>query len=114
MVADFNSSNVALPFDPSRVRPELVGFFCSIPSRAARRGEGLLPRELSEKFARLISKRRNLAPGAEPTPQLHRLADVPRISGAGRFEGNRTAKNYSLILRESAFFLKQIWRHWQR
>src|ERR1700687_5149027 len=33
------SPYVALPFDSDRVRPELVGLLCFIPSRAARRGE---------------------------------------------------------------------------
>jgi len=34
VVADFNSSNVALPFDPSRARPELVGFLLHPVSRS--------------------------------------------------------------------------------
>src|ERR1700687_590047 len=36
------SPYVALPFDSDRVRPELVGLLCFIPSRAARRGEDFL------------------------------------------------------------------------
>jgi hypothetical protein len=48
------------------------------------------------------------------TASCDHLADVPRISGAGRFGGNRTAKKYSLILLESRDFLKQIWRSVER
>src|ERR1700676_3255624 len=63
-----SSPYVALPFDPGRKRPELVGF--SAPSRLAQRdvAKACYRANSVKKFARFISKCRNQAPGAEPTP----------------------------------------------
>ena len=102
-----SSPCVALPFDPSRVRLELVGFLLHPVSR-------------SETWRRLGTRRTQLRSsqgfhskdaaqdswrGAESCHR-NRLADVSQTIGTGRLEGNRTAKIYSLILRDLTDFLK--------
>jgi hypothetical protein len=68
--------------------------FCFIPSRAARRGEGLVPGEVVAESARLSFQERSAKPLAQGLlTRCYPLADVSRISGTGRFGGTRTAKD---------------------
>src|SRR6266478_1670784 len=101
-----SSPCVALPFDPGRVRPELVGFLLHPVSRSETWRRLGTQRPSSEVRQAFIPRTRRKAPGAEPKNcrRIH-LADVPQTTGAGRFGGNRTPKNYLLILRELTDFL---------
>ena len=90
----------------------------SAPSRLAQRdvAKAWYPANLVAKFARLSFQGRGSqtpglpgATGAEPkTADRDPLADVSQTAGTGRFEGNRTTKNYLLIVRELTHFLKDF------
>src|ERR1700682_4461483 len=97
------SPYVALPFDPGRVRPELVGVLLHPVSRSETwRRLGTRRTWLPVRCV-FISRVRGQAPGAEPKNcHRNRLADVSQTDGTGRLGGNRTAKNYSHILPEIA------------
>src|SRR5207248_2777240 len=88
--------------------PELVGFLP--PSRLAQRDAAK-----ACDLANLLGNSRSLIPslqreppgaGAETTACIH-LADVPRLAGAGRFEGTRTTNNNPRILRHRGNFLNK-------
>ena len=108
------SPYVALPFDPGRLRPELVGLLLHPVSR-------------SETWRRLVTHASFVKagevyfqasqPGSWPawrsqaqsqTSGRDRLADVSQTAGTGRFGGNQTAKSYLLILSELGDFLKDF------
>src|SRR4029077_2376529 len=103
------SPYVALPFDPGRVRPELVGLLLHPVSRSEtwrRLGASELCCEVREAFT---PRTRGPAPGAEPKNcHRNRLADVSQTAGTGRLRGNQTTKNYSHIVRDLMNFLKDF------
>src|SRR6266403_3925862 len=104
-----SSPCVALPFDPGRVRPELVGFLLHPVSRSETWRRLGTQRPSSEVRQAFIPRTRRKAPGAEPKNcrRIH-LADVSQTAGTGRFGGNRTATKSTTILRHRSLFLKQI------
>src|SRR5258708_5519217 len=101
------SPYVALPFDPGRLRPELVGLLLHPVSRSetwrrlgTRRTLLRSPRGFHSKHAGPSSWRR-----AEKLPPQSLGGRVPDCR-TGRFAGNRTAKNYLHIVRDLMNFLK--------
>jgi hypothetical protein len=86
------SPYVALPFDSDRVRPELVGLLCFIPSRAARRGEDLFTLRIA--VPRVVLQVCGAKPLAQSRIQSREhLADVPQITETGRNGGPNNKQN---------------------
>jgi hypothetical protein len=93
------SPYVALPFDSERERPELVGFSCFIPSRAARRGEDFnaLRSEIREAHSKQTGGKGSWRRTKESSRRIA-WRTCPDCSGRVELEETKQQNNYTDIV----------------